>query len=117
MTGMRWLAALALALAQAGPLASAQEPSGRDLVDRVDTLLWGKTLQGDFEMTIATPRWQRTLALRAWMERPRRSFIRILAPACAASTDGSTMPTTRKYYGSSSFGCQDAELPRRLPVF
>jgi len=78
---MRWLAALALALAQAGPLASAQEPSGRDLVDRVDTLLWGKTLQGDFEMTIATPRWQRTLALRAWMERPRRSFIRILAPA------------------------------------
>jgi outer membrane lipoprotein-sorting protein len=32
-------------------------------------------------MTITTPRWQRTLALRAWMERPKRSFIRILAPA------------------------------------
>lgn len=60
---------------------AAQEPSGRELVDRVDTLLWGKTVQGEYEMTITTPRWQRTLALRAWMERPRRSFIRILAPA------------------------------------
>ena len=61
--------------------AAAQEPSARELVDRVDTLLWGRTLQGEFEMTIATPRWQRRLALRAWMERPKRSFIRILAPA------------------------------------
>lgn len=81
MTGAAWLAALALALAQAAPLARAQEPGGRELVERVDTLLWGETLQGEFEMTIATPRWQRTLALRAWLERPRRSFVRILAPA------------------------------------
>ena len=81
MTGAGWLTALALALVQAVLLAHAQEPSGRELVDRVDILLWGKTLQGEFEMTIATPRWQRTLALRAWMERPKRSFIRILAPA------------------------------------
>ena len=43
MTGMRWLAALALGLALAQPasLARAQEPGARDLVDRVDTLLWG----------------------------------------------------------------------------
>ena len=59
----------------------AAEPDGRTLVERVDTLLWGKTLQGEFEMTITTPRWQRTLDLRAWMERPRRSFIRVRAPA------------------------------------
>jgi outer membrane lipoprotein-sorting protein len=71
---------LAFALAIAGS-AAAEEPSARELVDRADTLLWGKTLQGEFEMTIATARWQRTLALRAWMERPKRSFIRILAPA------------------------------------
>jgi outer membrane lipoprotein-sorting protein len=59
----------------------AEEPDGRTLVDRVDTLLWGKTLQGECQMTITTPRWQRALDLRAWMERPRRSFIRVLAPA------------------------------------
>lgn len=81
VTGAERLVALMLALVIAVPLAHAQEPSGRELVERVDTLLWGKTLRGEFEMTIATPRWQRTLALRAWMERPTRSFIRILAPA------------------------------------
>ena len=75
------LAALTLMTGWLAFSAYAQEPSGRELVDRVDTLLWGKTLQGEFEMTIATPRWQRTLALRAWMERPTRSFMRILAPA------------------------------------
>ena len=64
-----------------GSPATAQEPSAREIVNRVETLLWGKTVQGEYEMTITTPRWQRTLALRAWMERPRRSFIRILAPA------------------------------------
>ncbi|MHC6052197.1 outer membrane lipoprotein-sorting protein [Ralstonia solanacearum] len=71
--------ALAIACLTCG--ARAEEPDGRTLVDRVDTLLWGKTLQGEFQMTITTPRWQRTLELRAWMERPRRSFVRILAPA------------------------------------
>lgn len=71
---------LALALGLAAP-AAAQESSARDLVDRVESLLWGRTVQGEYEMTITTPRWQRTLALRAWMERPKRSFIRILAPA------------------------------------
>ncbi len=74
----RCLLVLALGL---GTPALAQEPSGRDLVERVDALLWGKTLQGEFEMTIATPRWRRTLELQAWIERPRRSFIRIRAPA------------------------------------
>jgi len=64
-----------------GHPASAQEPIARDIVERVEVLLWGKTVQGDYEMTITTPRWQRTLALRAWMDRPKRSFIRILEPA------------------------------------
>lgn len=60
---------------------SAQPLSGRDIVERVENLLWSKTLQGRFEMTIATPRWRRTLSLQVWIERPQRSFIRILAPA------------------------------------
>ena len=60
---------------------AAQEPSGREIVERVENLLWARTLQGDFEMTISTPRWQRTLGLRVWMERPTRSFIRVVSPA------------------------------------
>jgi outer membrane lipoprotein-sorting protein len=75
---MRFVLVL-VALAVCGR-AAAQEPSGREIVDRVENLLWSKTMQGEFEMTIATPRWTRTLSLRVWLDRPKRSFIRILAP-------------------------------------
>ena len=57
------------------------QPSGRDIVEKVEALLWADTMQGRFEMRIATPRWERTLSLRVWMDRPRRSFVRVLAPA------------------------------------
>lgn len=63
------------------PPAHAQELTGGQILDRVERLLWGETLQGEFDMTIQTPRWQRTLVLRVWMDRPTRSFIRILSPA------------------------------------
>ena len=74
------LCVLTLAALLASP-AVAQEPSGREIVESVENLLWSQTMQGEFEMTIATPRWTRTLSLRAWLDRPKRSFIRILAPA------------------------------------
>jgi outer membrane lipoprotein-sorting protein len=60
---------------------SSQEPSARDIVDRAEKALWGTTLQAQLTMTVTTPRWERTLELQAWIDRPRRSFIRILAPA------------------------------------
>ena len=59
----------------------AQDLDGREIVDRSERLLWGSTFQGELAMNVATPRWQRTLALRTWIERPRQSFIRILSPA------------------------------------
>lgn len=59
----------------------AQAVDARAVLDRVEQLLWGRTVQGEYEMTIATPRWQRTLGLRVWMDRPRRSFVRIVSPA------------------------------------
>jgi outer membrane lipoprotein-sorting protein len=65
----------------AAGIAPAEEPTGRDILDRVENLLWAKTQRGQYEMSIVTPRWQRTLALRVWMDRPRRSFVRVDAPA------------------------------------
>jgi outer membrane lipoprotein-sorting protein len=62
-------------------IACAQAPDGKAIVEHVEKLLWGKTLQGRFEMSVSTPSWQRTLKLQVWMERPDRSFIRIMAPA------------------------------------
>lgn len=74
-------AGMGTALLQVASTVRAQEPSGREILERVERLLWGSTVQGEYEMSITTPRWQRTLALRLWMERPRRSFVRILSPA------------------------------------
>jgi outer membrane lipoprotein-sorting protein len=77
---LRRLLSAALLIAVAAG-AHAQEPAGREILERVENLLWAKTLQGRYEMSIVTPRWQRTLALRVWMDRPRRSLVRIDAPA------------------------------------
>ena len=77
---MLFLVAAALATLVALPVA-AQEPSARDVVDRAEKALWGTTLQTRLTMTVKTPRWQRALELQAWIDRPRRSFIRILGPA------------------------------------
>jgi outer membrane lipoprotein-sorting protein len=62
-------------------VARAQEPTAHDVVAAAERALWGTTVQSQLTMTVKTPRWERTLELVVWMERPRRSFIRILAPA------------------------------------
>lgn len=72
------LGAMALLLAttaMAGPV------TALEVVERADTALWGKTLKADFEMTIVTPAWKRTLGMRVWMDRPAKSFLRVLQPA------------------------------------
>ncbi len=76
MTG-RLLLLCALALT---PTAEVQ-PSAHEIVERAEQVLWGRTLQAQLTMTVRTPRWERTLTLQAWMDRPSRTFIRILAPA------------------------------------
>ena len=65
----------------AGTAFAQPAPGGREIVEKVETLLWARTMRGEFEMRIVTPRWERTLSLRVWMDRPRRSFVRVLAPA------------------------------------
>jgi outer membrane lipoprotein-sorting protein len=64
------------------PLTShAEEIDARDAVDRVEKLLWGRTMQGEIEMAITTPRWKRTLVLKLWMNRPTKTFVRVASPA------------------------------------
>ena len=67
--------------ARAATAPAEAQRSADEIIDRAEAALWGKTLQARLTMTVATPRWTRTLELVAWIERPRRSFIRILAPA------------------------------------
>ncbi len=56
-------------------------PSGREILRKMEALIWADTMRGEFEMRITTPRWERTLELRIWMDRPKRSFVRVLSPA------------------------------------
>ncbi|MES2948766.1 MAG: outer membrane lipoprotein-sorting protein [Pseudomonadota bacterium] len=56
-------------------------PSATEIVERADTLLWGKTLQGEMDMVITTPTWSKTIAIKMWSDRPTKSFARIVGPA------------------------------------
>lgn len=56
-------------------------PQAIEIVEKAEDILWGKTAVGDFDMTITTPTWERTLSLHVWMDRPTKSFLRITAPA------------------------------------
>ncbi len=70
-----------LALVATTALALAQQPTAAEIVKRSERLLRGRTSHGIFEMTIITPRWQRTLKMEGWFEGDERALIRILAPA------------------------------------
>lgn len=55
--------------------------SAQELVDRFEDILRGNTSYIVAEMTITTPRWQRSLRFRSWDDGVKdRNFIRILAP-------------------------------------
>jgi len=62
-------------------MAGAAPPTPTEIVDRAETVLWGKTLDADFDMTITTPAWTRALSLKVLMDRPGKSFLRVMAPA------------------------------------
>lgn len=61
--------------------AAALQIDGKTVVERAELALWGKTFQADFDMTITTPAWSRTLSLLVTMDRPGKSFLRVAAPA------------------------------------
>jgi outer membrane lipoprotein-sorting protein len=60
---------------------AAGTPHPTELVDKAEMTLWGTTLYSDFEMTINTTSWSRKLLLKVWMDRPGKSFLRVVGPA------------------------------------
>ena len=61
--------------------AAAAPPAATDLVERAENLLWGTTVDAEFEMEVTTPAWSRSLSLKVLMDRPEKSFMRVTAPA------------------------------------
>lgn len=63
-----------------GKAAFGQDLSAEEIVKKSEDLFRGRTSHAVFEMTIVTPRWQRTLKMEGWFDGNERALIRILAP-------------------------------------
>ncbi len=63
--------------------AAAQVPAQPDidsLLHHIDELYRSNASYSELEMEITTPHWQRTLAMKAWTEGLKKTFIRITSP-------------------------------------
>ncbi len=58
----------------------------KEIVDRVDRLMRGDSSRGTMQMSVATTRWERTMALRIWSEGTDKALIKILKPKKEAGT-------------------------------
>jgi len=65
---------------------SAQTPTAREIIDRVDRLLRGESSRADVEMQITTEHWSRTLQMRVWSLGVDYSLVRLTAPPREAGT-------------------------------
>jgi len=72
--------ALALVVTVDTTTAANAGPDGRKIVSSIEARLWGHTSEGEYGMTITTPHWSRTLQLKSAMQRPSKTFVRILSP-------------------------------------
>ena len=81
MHRIRIMFALIVSLTALHPLVANATSPAAEIVEKAEELLWGKTAVGQFDMTIVTPSWSRTLSLHVWMDRPSYSFLRVMAPA------------------------------------
>ncbi len=74
--------ALILSFVFAG-MAAAQAPTKLDidsLLHHIDELYRSNASYSELEMDITTPHWERTLAMKAWTEGLKKTFIRITSP-------------------------------------
>jgi len=65
---------------------AAQSPDASTIILRSQQALRGRTEQGEVNMTVRTPDWQRTLQMNYWAINPDETFIRVTAPAKEAGS-------------------------------
>ncbi|MCG8314358.1 MAG: outer membrane lipoprotein-sorting protein [Pseudomonadales bacterium] len=59
---------------------SVSAAEGEHVIAAMEDLMWSNTNKGTFEMLIKTEYWQRNLRMDVWMDRPEKTFIRVLSP-------------------------------------
>ena len=55
--------------------------TAKDIVERSDDLMRGKTSYSEMTMTITTPRYERTVKMKSWTEGREKAFILVTSPA------------------------------------
>jgi hypothetical protein len=78
------LSPMVLVAVLAAPLPAQQ--SAREIVDRVDQLLRGRSSHGTVTMDVATAEWTRSLDLEIWSLGTEYALVRVLAPRKDAGT-------------------------------
>jgi len=68
------------------PAALHAQESARDIVDRVDQMLRGKSSHGTVTMQVVTADWSRSLDLEIWSLGTEYALVRVLAPRKDAGT-------------------------------
>jgi outer membrane lipoprotein-sorting protein len=81
VTGMALIIIAGICVSFACKTAISQGLSGKDIIQKTDSLLRGDSSDGVYELQVETPRWKRTLRFRAWEKGRNKSFIRVLGPA------------------------------------
>lgn len=77
---------LALALALVFGPGIAQEPSARDIIDRVDRILRGESSHGIASMEIVTEHWERSLTMEIWSLGTEYALVEVIEPKREAGT-------------------------------
>ncbi len=62
-------------------LLSAQQINAKEIIDKANDLMRGKTSESEMEMTITRTEWQRTLRFKAWSKGVDYSLIYVTYPA------------------------------------
>ena len=57
------------------------QPSAKEIIEKSDQLMRGKTMSGRYEMVVTTEEWERSMTFSFISEGTEKSFIRIEKPA------------------------------------
>ncbi|MFC1517483.1 outer membrane lipoprotein-sorting protein [Candidatus Margulisiibacteriota bacterium] len=50
------------------------------ILEKSDQIMRGDTMSGEYDMTVVTPRWTRTVKMKSWSQGTKKSFILITYP-------------------------------------
>ena len=75
------LAAAIVLLLAALPIGQAADLTAKDIIEKSDDLMRGLSSYSEMTMKVTTPRYERTVKMKAWTQGRDEAFILVLSPA------------------------------------